>query len=448
MDFLEKFVLPQSAHHMILLKYLLVLTFILFIPYISALFGSFSLSLYFKRRTSKSSDIKYLKLSKDLIDLVTFNKGVAFVLGIVPLLSAAFCYAQLLHLTGSGVPGYILLSLLLFITALILIYIFKYTFHLKSIFEFASSQKDSAQDDLKNDIDSYSHNAAMLYNKSGILGWIFLFAATYLFIASIQFAADPSKWKSDAGIFKMIFSLNALIYYLQFIAASFAFTSSLILYKYFKLNNQDVEHKEKHSDYLKTIALIMGLASTIILPILIVIGIVSKPSVTYSFDIFGVTLIVLLILLFISNLYYVMLKESNVKFSSAAVYLFIVVISFIVLKDQLAFDTSTKKQFAVIAANYDTYRNKLNEELGIVTVTINGADIYNGKCIACHMNDVRLVGPPYKEVLPKYEGKVDELVKFILNPTKIDPEYPPMPNQGLKPNEAEAVAKYIMETYK
>jgi hypothetical protein len=33
MDFLENSVLPQSAHHMVLLKYLLVLTYILLIPY-------------------------------------------------------------------------------------------------------------------------------------------------------------------------------------------------------------------------------------------------------------------------------------------------------------------------------------------------------------------------------------------------------------------------------
>jgi len=50
--------------------------------------------------------------------------------------------------------------------------------------------------------------------------------------------------------------------------------------------------------------------------------------------------------------------------------------------------------------------------------------------------------------LPKYEGKTDELVKFIMNPTQKNPGYPPMPAQGLKPAEARAIADYIMENYK
>jgi cytochrome c len=50
--------------------------------------------------------------------------------------------------------------------------------------------------------------------------------------------------------------------------------------------------------------------------------------------------------------------------------------------------------------------------------------------------------------MPKYEGKKDLLVKFILNPVKINPDYPAMPNPGLKPKEAEAIAEYLLTTYK
>jgi cytochrome c len=50
--------------------------------------------------------------------------------------------------------------------------------------------------------------------------------------------------------------------------------------------------------------------------------------------------------------------------------------------------------------------------------------------------------------MPKYEGKKTQLVAFIRNPVKVNPAYPPMPNPGLKPNEAEAVATYLLENYK
>ena len=52
------------------------------------------------------------------------------------------------------------------------------------------------------------------------------------------------------------------------------------------------------------------------------------------------------------------------------------------------------------------------------------------------------------DVLPKYDGKEAQLVAFIRNPGKIDSAYPPMPNPGLKPEEAEAVVKYMFEAYK
>jgi cytochrome c len=46
--------------------------------------------------------------------------------------------------------------------------------------------------------------------------------------------------------------------------------------------------------------------------------------------------------------------------------------------------------------------------------------------------------------VPKYQGKKAELVSFILHPTKMNPDYPPMQNPGLKPAEADSVASYIM----
>ncbi len=76
-----------------------------------------------------------------------------------------------------------------------------------------------------------------------------------------------------------------------------------------------------------------------------------------------------------------------------------------------------------------------------------GEQVFNTKCIACHRFDQRLVGPPYNDVLPKYENDLEGLVDFILNPVKVNEDYPMMPNQGLKPQEARAVAQYIMNQF-
>ena len=108
--------------------------------------------------------------------------------------------------------------------------------------------------------------------------------------------------------------------------------------------------------------------------------------------------------------------------------------------------TATKFQSASLSAQFDIYFAELKGEGK--AVTINAAEIYQVKCASCHKWDQKLVGPPHMEVLPKYVGKEAQLVAFIRNPGKVNPDYPPMPNPGLKPNEAEAMAKYLLETYK
>jgi len=446
MDFLDKLVLPQSAHHMVLLKYLLVLTFILFIPYISILFGTLTFSLFFKKKFVSTNENKYYKFSKDLIDTITFNKGIAFALGVVPLLSSVFCYAQLLHLSDLKIPVYLLISLFFLILSLLLIYTYKYTFHLKDIFEFASKNK-SVEESLNEQVNSYKRKTSSLNQRTGIFGWISLFISTYLFVAALQLALDSEKWSDLNNFLGLLFSLNALIYYLQFILFSFGLTSAVLLYIYFRNNNEIVERDEHYLEFIKSFSLKIGLISTILLPSVIVLGILFKPKVSFSFDVFGAVIIALFILLLISVFYYFMLKESSTRYGNSVIYLFVIALAFLIIKDQFAFDTATKKQFILLTANYEEYQQKLQEKFGLVEEIINAQEIYNGKCIACHQFDRRVVGPPYKEVLPKYEGKMEELTKFILNPVKINPDYPPMPNQGLKPKEAQAVAEYIMVTY-
>jgi cytochrome c len=181
---------------------------------------------------------------------------------------------------------------------------------------------------------------------------------------------------------------------------------------------------------------------------IIVISIFVEPKTALSFGMFGITSAALVILLFVSSLFYFMIKESNDAYRTWILYLFIVVFALLIIKDQYSFDTATKLHSEILAANYDAYEKKLNESLGIAAVKINGADIYNGRCIACHSFDHRVVGPPYNETLPQYAGKKADLVKFILNPVKKNPAYPAMPNQGLKPNEAEAVADWLLQNYK
>ena len=234
---------------------------------------------------------------------------------------------------------------------------------------------------------------------------------------------------------------------MQFVTLAFALTAVIMLYIYFRPKTE-MNSSAEYLKLVKKVFLRIGLISSLILPLFIALTVVTTPGASLTADYFIITLVLILVLVLLSTLFYIMSKESSAKYSLSVLFLFIVFFVFFIIRDQLAFDTASKKQFTYLSNEYDKYRDKLREEMGLFTVEISGADIYNGRCIACHQFDKKLVGPPYNSVLPKYENKRAELVGFILNPVKVNPEYPAMPNQGLKPNEAEAIADYLIQTYK
>ncbi|MEN3046956.1 MAG: c-type cytochrome [Candidatus Hydrothermales bacterium] len=77
-----------------------------------------------------------------------------------------------------------------------------------------------------------------------------------------------------------------------------------------------------------------------------------------------------------------------------------------------------------------------------------GKVIYENYCVSCHYFKSKEVGPPLREVLPKYKGDLARLKNFIKKPFRVNPEYPPMPELGLSDRKIDLVVIYIMEDLK
>jgi cytochrome c len=77
-----------------------------------------------------------------------------------------------------------------------------------------------------------------------------------------------------------------------------------------------------------------------------------------------------------------------------------------------------------------------------------GKAVFETVCASCHRFVTRLVGPPFNEVVPKYTGNVEWLKRFIRDPVKTNAGYPAMPKLGLKEEEIDAVARYLLEKVK
>jgi cytochrome c len=446
MDLLENIVFPQSPSNILLLKYLLFLSLLILLPYLSVLIGSTFFSImHFIKGKNLGSRI-YLKFANELIDLVTPNRGMSFSLGVVPILSIMFIFGQLLLNSGLNINMNLLFVLILFVISAVYVYTYKYSFRLKNIFNLVNVENlenNKTIDEFK----KFNKSNSKILANSGIIGLLLLLLVSYLLISILQVTFDSSEWIGEKSLFTILLSVSSILYYLFYIAFSFALTCSVIMFKFFK--NNSPEYSLEYKNYIKSFTLKTGLIFTSLQPLLFVLSVLENDRSAISFQLFIATSIILILMLLISIIIYFMYKESKTHLNGSLVFVFLILVSVIIYKDQMAFETTSAKQIYNLGLEYNLFAEKLKEEAGIFEIAeVNGEDIYNAKCIACHKFDSKLVGPAYNDVLPKYDGKRQELVDFILSPQKINPEFTAMPNQGLKPREAEAIADYIVKIYK
>ena len=280
--------------------------------------------------------------------------------------------------------------------------------------------------------------------KYGVWGIALLFISSFLFVGSTTIAAKPSTWASVDNILKLLLSAPIWINYMFFISTSFAITGGAILYFFFVWQGGIPDATDEYKEIVKKFAVISAFAGSLIQPVFIFAGTLFLPVSGSSSGVYVFAGFTMLAILLVCNLLYYVYKNSDMRLTGAIFFLMFAVFTFSIVKDQLAFKNSIKEHLLVLNGKADEIAK---EKEGMI-VQVSGADgekIYNEKCVACHKFDVKLVGPPYQETVPKYSGDLKKLAGFIYNPQKVNASYPAMPNQGLKMKEAEVVAKYIMD---
>ena len=113
--------------------------------------------------------------------------------------------------------------------------------------------------------------------------------------------------------------------------------------------------------------------------------------------------------------------------------------------DSMLFREASDSNIAEITKKFDAEIAAHKAAQPAAVTTVNAEDIFFDKCLSCHQFDKKATGPALKDVVVKYKNKKDKLAEFILNPTKVDPNFPAMPNQALKPAEAKAMAEYLFK---
>jgi len=438
MDFLKDLALPQSMSHISLMHFVLIMVFLILVPYLGILTGSSIYSFYFDFRSRKKSDKNDFRLAKEILDFPFMNLYLPIVFGIIPFFTIILIYAQLLQGTGSISIGLMFFAWLVFLISITLLYFYKQKLNLKFIFD--SVESKSAE--FKEFSDANFHS----YKKFGIWGIILLLFSLFIISAGLFNSIAATNWENVTTIFHTFIQFEVWIKFILILTLLMVISGSAILYFIFYNNKEYKENFEKlayREFFLKRTMIFI-----LFLPLLIFVEVLILPKESLSIAVFSSVVLGILVLFLVAHFYYAMIKKSNSKFAAAVFYATIAIVCFLMIKEAYTLRNATAGESVKLAAHFQKYEDDLKSKLGINLVVLSGEDIFIGKCSACHKFDINFTGPAYNNVLPKYLENKGALIKFILNPTKIDPAFPPMPAQGLKPQEAESVTDYLLTTYK
>jgi cytochrome c551/c552 len=412
MDFIYKLILPESMATLNLLMYLLLLSKIFVFSYSGVLFASTVLSLLNlnKQKNNQSG----VNLSLEFINVGAYNKLTPIGLGVLPFASTLMILIQMLHHAQPMMLDYMLIALIFYVGSIALLYIYR-----------ASVNSDAKGSGI-----------------AGFIGWIsasLMLISLYLLSGIFSGLEEIRSWEANNTFTELFFNLHSIFHILKYMIFSFSFASILLIYK---LRLSDKFEKSTFTN-INSIAFkgwIVFLLLTLIDFFTLLVNTLKFPMVILSILISAGMIIQIQLMIF-----------NSVKFEyKKSVYVFslaLLLFSLINIIDHSSFAVASGMQFKSLAANYEKVEEEYNAKISASSAKTSGKEIYASKCMACHSFDRKMVGPPHKQVLVKYAENKAGMVKFILKPTKVDPDYPSMPQQGLTPSEAKAVVDYMYKEY-
>lgn len=443
MDFLKDAALPQSTEHFRLLLFVLNVVFVMFLPYLGFLLGCSWFSYRYDRRGRSADNPLHVRFARDLIDTAVFNKsGLAF-LAVIPALSLVFLYAQLLQGTPAIAVGLMGFGFLALLAATILLAVYRYTFTLDGILEGVLQGGGAGREELS----GYARKNEASHLKAGRYGVGTLAIGVLLTVAAATVATEPALWVSVNTVFDLFLSLHFWVRLLRFLALAAGATGVGVLFFFLSWQGGVGGMEGAYGDLVRRFGLRLSAAGLLAIPVLLIASLALLPAGALSGLLFFLAALGLALLFLSAQFLYAFRRDGATRYTAYAFFALALALTLLFTNDQVAIGNATRGHAARLATGYEKSLEALRTKLGIALVVMSGQEIYDAKCSACHLFDQKKVGPPYKSVIPKYEGKKAQLLAFLLNPVKVDPAYPNMPNQGLKPAEADSIASFLLAKF-
>jgi cytochrome c len=425
MELFNQYVLPPSAEHLELLRYLLMLTYLIFLPYIGIVIGSTLLSIFLNLGNKDVGETLYARIARDLMDMAIPSRAAMIVFGVLPLPVIWVVYGQwFIHSTVNT------MHLLPVGGALIIAGLF-------ALAAYRQTLRPEGQNSITN-------------IGLGATGLGILVLGAYILFGSVTRFFDPERWFLSHHAVRTLTSWNLIWRFTMFIAASLAITGGAILFFFFRWPGDARKMTEREARFTKNLGAAVSIGGILLFPIVGFFYHITLPIAALSASLYGVGIAMLAVMFIVFVYAYRAIIEPKPRFGVRAFILFLVLFSLMIVGDQITLVNATREHIAglVTEAEEREAEVKLEREAmrsaAFVADPVRGEQVFNEVCSTCHRWEERLVGPPYSEVLPKYVGRESDLVSFIQRPSKVNPDYPPMPAQGIPLGDMKSVAAYLL----
>ena len=423
MDFLSQHIIPPTATHLQLLEFLAVVTYTIHLPYIALVIGSAAVAMWLTFSDHEMPNPLFARLAGDLIGIGLGGRLPMLVLGVLPMLVLPFIYGQWFVGAPHFPLKYIVLPIPGVILGLALLGLYRRSFRGRA-------------------------TRFHLHMALGTGGLLVLMGSYFALMSAIIRLQDPEKWFRLKNVVILLLNWNVIWKFLLFVHLGFALTGAAILFFVLRWRGRESVTDAEYAAFARRFGAGLGLAFCFAVPVFNLFYVFTSPDVVFDSTVYLLGAAVTVLTMIIAYAFVGALRSGQPRFGATTFSLFILVFVLSSTFDVRSMANANREHARLIETKAESERLEREAEIEAAMAASAGRNLgeetFNGVCMQCHRMNDRLVGPPLVTVLPKYAGNVDGLQNFVLNPVKINPEYPPMPNPGLSSAKAKAVAEYLL----
>jgi cytochrome c551/c552 len=421
---------PLSTEFYTLLRYGLFLVLFIHLPFLGFVIGGSAVSLLLEFLGKEKRDPSYLRFSQEMMRTVLIGKSALFIFGLVPLLLVWFIYARVFF-DASPLPWQFWTGILAVLFS---------GFALLSLYR---SARGRAMD---------LPPVSVATGAAGLLAVLF---ALFLFSAGYGILFDPGKLPLLQKQVRFFLSWNGVVKFLLFVAFFFGMTGGAILLLCGRQAEGGDGTEAGYRELVHGFGANLTFLATLVLPVFLLFDLVTLPEIALSTEVFVSSGVVLLLALAVCLTLFRFDGKGEDRLGSRVIALYVLIFFTVLLHDNAAVGNAYGDRIAFLAmqapaaeAEHAIEAPRKEPVAAGQAAAEKGKAVFEKICAGCHRFDIRVVGPPLSERVPKYGGDVEKLKAFIRNPVKVNPDYPSMPRLGLPEDEIDSVARYLIEKVK